>query len=223
MMDQTRLIEELTRLIQAWDRLMQVPGARPAYDVLAFLFGVSGAFWFLSRLMSYAALKIHDNLDHSLAVLFAVAYNAVLALLFASVMFYAILAEKGGSPSYLLYQFSGFVFLYVILGAAYADKDTGRVNEYGILGYAAGLIGYLILAVRREWASHPLVQTAHGVISWMLQGWTSRLMVAYALYEIGRRAWHAARESLARNQGRLHRLRRRFFFEDGLRLCKGES
>mgnify|MGYP001605868572 CR=1 FL=1 len=86
------LLPWVARVIAWHDGLMAIPAARAAMELLSFLIGLSSGFWLLSKVLGRAALLLHRLLDHSLAELFAVVYNIVLAVLYASVLVYAIIA-----------------------------------------------------------------------------------------------------------------------------------
>lgn len=211
-----------TQALLLWERYLAIPGVRPLYELVLFLTSVSGTFWLLCALMGYVALKIHDGLDRSLAVLFAVTYNVVLGLLFASVMFLAIMTEKGHTRSYFFYQAGGFVFVYLVLSSVYADRK-GKIDEYGILGFAGGLLAYLAFAVRPDLLGNRLTLTAYGSLQAMKQGLVGQVLAAWVVYQSGiyvaKHGWRALTDLLSP----VAALAKRFFFERASNMTLGES
>lgn len=207
-MSEEALLPHLTRAIQWWDRVMVVPGAAATKEVLRFLMALSSSFWFLSRLFGWAALRVHDTLDYSLAVLFAVFYNLALALLFASVMALAIYTEKHGSPAYWRYQAAGFVFVYFVLSMVYMDRE-GKLDDYGLLGYGAGLVCFLALILHPKWAANPVTAHTRAAMDWLSSGRPGRVVTAVFVYELGRRLLHVVINPLRRP---FQRLRFKIFF-----------
>ena len=108
-------------------------------------------------------------------------FAVLLALLFASVMFLAIMTEKGHTRSYFFYQAGGFVFIYIVLSSIYADRK-GKIDEYGILGFAGGLLAYLVFAVRPDLLGNALTLTAYGSLQAMKRGLLGRLVVHVGLF-----------------------------------------
>lgn len=199
--------------MRLWDAYMAVPGVKPAYEILLFLISISGSFWLLSRLFGWVALKIHDSLDRSLAVLFAVVYNIVLALLFSSVLYLGIMAEKGDTRSFMLYQVCGFVYVYILLGAVYADRRTGEIDEYGILGFIGGLVSYLAFAVHPALLGNRPTVLAYEALQAMKEGWVGRVVSAYFLYASLRYCAGLGWKGLLLLLAPFARVHRRFFFE----------
>lgn len=198
------------RLVTLWDRLMAVPGARPALEGCAFLLAVSGAFWFLSGLLGRAALALHDALDHSLAVLFAVSYNLALAVLFGAVMAAAVFRAGEGSALMLAYQAAGFLLVYLVLSAAYADAQ-GAVDEYAAAGYAAGLTAFLAGCVSTAWLSWPAVRQAEAWTVWAWSRWPGKAVAALSTLEGLLYAYGCARRKLFWKSVKVGG--RRFFFD----------
>jgi hypothetical protein len=182
MSHEAAVIDYLTSAIQLYDRLMAVPHVRTTVETLLFLSGTSGAFWFLSRVLGRVALAIHDSLDYSLAVLFAVSYNLALAVLFAGVMALAIFRRSAGSELLLGYQAAGFVFIYLVLSAAYSDHE-GKIDEYSVVGYFGGLAAFLLCCVHSQWLTHPAVARAHGVVNWIRFGWAGKVALALSVLQ----------------------------------------
>lgn len=160
-----KLVAFLTKMILLGDRIMAVPRVRPAVEALVFLITTSGAFWFMSRALSFFALKIYSILDHSLGVLFAVGYNALLAVMFSGVMALAIFKKTKGTDDVLAYQAAGFVFVYLALSAAYSDAQ-GVVDEYSSVGYVAGLLAYLGFCVHTSWLGAKWLDWAYDGLAW---------------------------------------------------------
>lgn len=207
-MNEEALIPYLTRAILWWDRVLALPGAAATKEVLRFLIAISSSFWFLSRVFGWAALQVHDNLDYSLAVLFAVFYNIALALLFASVMAAAIYSEKHGAPTYWRYQAGGFIVVYFVLSMVYMDRE-GKLDDYGLLGYAAGLVAFLVLILRPRWTLNPVTAHTRLAMDWLSQGWPGRIVTAIFVYELCRRALRVVINPLREP---FRRLRYKIFF-----------
>lgn len=170
-----RLVAHLARLIQWWDKVLEIPHVRPVLLGFLFLSATSGAFWFLSRLLGMVALRIHSSLDYSLAVLFAVFYNIALAVAFSGVMALAIFKRTAGTDDMLAYQAAGFVFIYLVLSAAYSDA-TGVVDEYALAGYVAGLISYLAFCIHSNLLSVPAVAKVYEGVDWAMSPGPQRVI-----------------------------------------------
>lgn len=173
----------LTAAVVWTDRVLAFPGVRPWADALLLLAGVSGAFWAVSRLFSRLALVVHDQLDRSLADLFAVVYNAFLAALYASVLARCVGAAASDR---LAFQGAGFVILYLTLNAAYSDGD-GAVDEHALPGWLAGLGGYLLLCARPAWTANPATLKTHAALGWLLRHGVGRWLTCLALALYGLR------------------------------------
>ena len=165
------------RGVELYQRLLAVPGVRPWKDMLTFLFGMSGGFWLLSKAAARVAVGIHHALDRSLADLFAVVYNLALAVLFSSVLVYAIYAERGGKDDFLAYQAAGFVLVYVVLSSVYAEK-SGKIGEYALPGYWAGLGAFLLFNVRSQYLRNPVTPRAYEWTAWAMRGWPAKATAA---------------------------------------------
>lgn len=170
-----KLVARLARLIQWWDKVLEIPHVRPVLQGFVFLSATSGAFWFLSRVFGVVALKIHSSLDYSLAVLFAVFYNIALAVAFSGVMAFSIFKRTAGTDDLLAYQAAGFVFIYLVLSAAYSDA-TGVVDEYALAGYVAGLASYLLFCVHTSFLNLPAVADAYKAVDWAMSPGPQRII-----------------------------------------------
>jgi len=192
------LVEPLTKAMLWWEHVMAMPGVRPAVQGVTFVSGTSGAFWFLSHVCGIAALKIHDALDYSLAVVFAVFYNAGLAVLFGGVMAAAVVKVSAGGEWLMAYEAAGFIFCYFVLGMAYLNKD-GKLDDYTVVGYFAGLITFVAGCVHASLLAHPVLATAHETVSFVLRHPLGKVVLAL----------FAAQGFLWRLQG----LRRKLYFK----------
>lgn len=178
------ILEPLVNQYFPWYRqAMASPAVKAAADLLVFLFGVSGAFWLLSKASSRVALGIQHALDRALADLFTVVYNIVLALLFSSVLVYAIYAERGGKDDFLGYQCAGFALVYIVLGSVYAEK-SGKISEYALPGYWAGLIGYLVFCVKSQYLRNPATPFVYEWVAWIMRGWPGKVIAIITLLRI---------------------------------------
>jgi hypothetical protein len=184
------LLPWLTRGVIWFDKAMAVPAVRSWFEILRELVGISGAFWLLSKFLGRAALLIHRLLDHSLAELFAVAYNLALAVLYSSVLVYAAIAERGGRSDFFAFQAAGFVMCYVVLGATYREP-SGRLSEYALPGYVGGLASYLFFCVKTKPLSNPVTPKLYEALTLFLRSGAARyvtlLAVAIAVVESLRR------------------------------------
>jgi len=179
----TALQPWLDRGAQAYARAMAVPGVRARKELLTFLLGMSGAFWLLSKAASRVAAGIHHALDRSLADLFAVVYNLALSVLFASVLVFAIYAERGGKDDFLAYQAAAFVLIYVVLGSVYAEK-SGKVSEYALPGYWGGLAAFLFFCLRSQYLRNPVTPRAYEWVSWAMRGWVGKAAAAFTALQL---------------------------------------
>jgi hypothetical protein len=187
MMGPAELAVWALRSLGLYQRLMAIPAVSAWAPVLGFLLGVSGAFFLVSKALSYVALFIHRMLDHSLAELFAVIYNIVLAILYSSVLVYSITAERAGRDDFLAHQAAGFVIAYIMLGSAFSEPD-GKISEYALPGYWAGLAVYLLFCVHSEFLSNPVTPRVYAWVAWAMRGWLGKAAVMVAMLRF---AWQA--------------------------------
>lgn len=111
---------------------------------------------------------LHDMVFEEFGELLAVLYNVVLAALFAAVLFLPALQVPG---ELLWRKACGFLFLYLSLGAAYADPATHEINPYGRPGYAAGLCAYLAFSAAPSLLDRPELVTFYLLLEWAANGW----------------------------------------------------
>ena len=130
------------------------------------LVSLSGSFWLLSKVFGLIALGVHKVLDHSLAELFAVAYNIGLAVLYSSVLVYASIRERGGKGDSFAFQAAGFVLVYLVLGATFSGHD-GHVDEHALPGYWTGVLSYLFFCIRTRYLINPVTPRAYLAVSWL--------------------------------------------------------
>jgi len=165
-MDLDALVPHMTRAILLWEHTLATPVLGPMIKAFMFLGGTSGSFWFLSHVLGVIATKIHDGLDYSLAVVFAVFYNAGLAVLFGGVMAAALIKTFAANEAFMAYEAGGFIFVYLVLGSAYLDSE-GRLNDYTIVGYFAGLAAFVACCVHQSLLAHPALADAHAAVHWV--------------------------------------------------------
>ncbi|MBI3552827.1 MAG: hypothetical protein HY077_09935 [Elusimicrobia bacterium] len=176
------LIPYLTQAILLWERVMADPSAGPAISALLFLTGMSGAFWFISKLLGILALQVHDILHEDFAALFALSYNTVLASLFGGVMGLAVF-RKGEGPFLLAWQAAGFVFVYMVLSANYANS-RGEVDPHTGGGYAGGIAAYFLVCLFPHWLSaHPVLVRAHEAVTWTVHSPAGKIMLAVSVIQ----------------------------------------
>jgi hypothetical protein len=161
------LVPPMTNAMLKWEHLMQVAGVRPVFQAVTFLSGTSGAFWFISHVCGLVAVKVHAWLDYSLAVVFAVFYNAGLAVLFGGVMAAAVVKVSAGGDWLMAYEAGGFIFTYFVLGMAYLSSE-GKLDDYTVVGYFAGLATFVAGCVHQSLLAHPALATAHETVSWIV-------------------------------------------------------
>lgn len=157
-----------------------VPEIKTVVDSFLFLSGTSAAFWLLSKAFGYLALGIHDALDESLAVLFAVTYNIVLAVLFATIIAYSVVMTGKGGGLFIWYKVAGFICVYVMLTVVYGDK-SGKVDEYGLLGFLGGLISYIYLLLKPALLRHPVANQGYDIVYFVMQSGIARVLTAVAI------------------------------------------
>ncbi len=196
-------VPAVTRLIEWRDAykvwVLVLRRRYPVVEIAFFLSALSGAFWFLSQIFSFAVLKVHDCLDDSLAALLAVGYNFTLGVAFSAVLALGIIREKGGTDYFLAYQAAGFAFTYLVLGAAYAER-TGEINEYAILGYAGGLVAYLAFCVHTQLLGSPWVGRAYEAVRFVIHGWPGKVASLFSIGQGALFAWHAVQRLARRSQ-----------------------
>jgi hypothetical protein len=197
------ILEPLVHQYFPWyAEAMKIPAVKATADLLVFLFGVSGAFWLLSKASSRVALGIQHALDRSLADLFTVVYNIVLALIFSSVLVYAIYAERGSKDDFLAYQCAGFALVYIVLSSVYSEK-SGKLSEYALPGYWAGVIGYLVFCVKSQYLRNPVTPFVYEWVAWIMRGWPGKVIAVLTLTQL---LWRGIRLVAAAVSNSLSRL-----------------
>jgi len=144
---------------------------------LLLLSSVSSIFWLLAKLSGAMMFLLHALLLDELGSLLAVFYNIILAVVFSAIIFLA--AFMDAAPGSLLWrEMGGFVFLYIALGAVYADRPTRQVNAYGWPGYAAGLAAYLLFAMKPLLLKRPELVAFYRLTEDLGTGWLGWLLTA---------------------------------------------
>jgi hypothetical protein len=179
----------IDRYLPWYREAMAVPQVRASVELLAFLLGVSGTFWLLTRALGRVALGVERVLDRALADLFTVVYNIALAVLFASVLVQGIYVERGGKDDFLAYQAAGFALVYIVLSSVYAEK-SGKIGEHALPGYWAGVLGYLIFCVKSQYLRNPVTPVVYGWVAFIMKGWPGK---AIALITLAQLLWRGLR------------------------------
>jgi hypothetical protein len=164
---------EALKAYQMAKAVYAIPEVKTVVDSFFILAGASGAFWLISKGLSRLALWVHDSLDFSLAVLFAVSYNIVLAVLYASVIAMLVAMDGKGGGTYLYYKIAGFIFVYFTLHVVYADRH-GKLDEYGLLGYIGGVSAYILFILKPKYLENPVTLPLYDVVYFIMKGWVGR-------------------------------------------------
>jgi len=160
--------------------LWRSPEVQEFLRPLLVLSSISGMFWLLARLAGLLMYLVHAILPDDLSGPLAVVYNMVLALGYATMMFYTALLGRW-HPSLMVREMSGFVFMYLMLGAAYTDRSTRRINRYAKHGFVLGLLAYLFFATIPSWMRHPALVEFHRILELLAQGGLGYVMTALTL------------------------------------------
>ena len=186
------LLPWLTRAVVWHDKIMAVPTVRSWVEIIQQIVGISGAFWLLSKALGRVALVIHRLLDHSLAELFAVAYNFALAVLYSSVLVYAAVTERGGQHDFLAFKAAGFVLCYLVLSATY-HEPSGHMSEYALPGFWGGLASYILFCARPRYLSNPVTPRLYQGIALFLRSGAARWVTLFAVAAALAQALHRLR------------------------------
>ena len=89
----------------------------------------------------------------------------------------AVFRRAKGTDDMLAYQAAGFVWVYLVLSAAYSDA-TGVVDEYSAVGYVAGLVAYLGCCVHSSWLNSRALEYVYGGVGWALSPGPQRYLGA---------------------------------------------
>lgn len=135
----------MEQLIPALQELWRTPECRRLVDIVVWLSAVSAGFWLLAKLMG-AVVEVFSGLFfEELWTALATVYNVVLAVFFSATLFAA--ASRGVEAGELYVRRGvGFVIVYLVLSASYADPREGVIDEHARPGWAMGLLSYLFFA-----------------------------------------------------------------------------
>lgn len=180
--------ELIPQLLAIW----RSPQFQALVDVFVWLCSVNGGFWILARasgaLINVFSEIVWEPLWSALAVL----YNLALAAVFSAVI--AASATYGAPAEDLLWRkMCGFVMLYLALSASYMDTKTGEIEEHAKVGFAVGLLAYLIFAAVPGLVRSPDLLDSISLMKAVADSWLGRAMAAAVVAGI---AWRIATRGL---------------------------
>jgi hypothetical protein len=179
----------VTELIAAGQELWRTPECRRFVASAAWLSAVSAGFWLLAKLVG-AILEVFSELFfEELWDALATIYNVVLAVLFSATLFAA--ASRGAEAGELfLRRAIGFVIVYLVLSASYADPREGDIDEHARPGWAMGLVSYFFFAAVPSLTAQPRLYELIDLVKAVSDSWVgaaSASLVALTLaYRFGR-------------------------------------
>ena len=83
----------------------------------------------------------------------------------------------------------GFVLVYLMLSALYSEP-SGRISEYALPGFWAGLASYLFFCLRTQYLVNPVTPQAYAAVAWVMRGPAGRFVL---LFGVAQAIIHAAR------------------------------
>lgn len=175
--------------VAALQELWRTPECRRLAATAGWLSAVSAGFWLLAKLVG-AMLEVFSELFfEELWDALATVYNVVLAVLFSATLFAA--ASRGAQAGELyLRRAIGFVILYLVLGASYADPREGDIDEHARPGWAMGLVSYFFFAAVPSLTDQPRLYGLIDLVKAVADSWVgaaSTALVALTLaYRFGR-------------------------------------
>ncbi|MBI3506850.1 MAG: hypothetical protein HY059_18585 [Proteobacteria bacterium] len=142
----------------------------------------------MSSALGYVAAAIHDALWDELSQFFAVLYNLVLAVLFASVILTGVLDLGRRTQAPYLFLAIGFAFVYAILKIMYTDDVHKHINDYAILGFLGGLATYIVGSAAPRLVANPVTTPLYRATVWISDSWIGAAMSLYATFRLARLA-----------------------------------
>jgi hypothetical protein len=184
----------MEQLLPAALELWRSPECRRVVSIVAWLSAVSGGFWLLAKVMGAIVELFSELFFEELWAAFATLYNIVLAVFFSATLFAA--ASRGaGSGELYLRRGCGLVLLYLVLSAAYADRDEGYIDEHARPGWVMGLVSYIFFAAVPVLTEQPRLYELIDLMKMVADSWVGKasaalvsLALAYRLARGGMRA-----------------------------------
>jgi hypothetical protein len=179
----------MTEFIAAASELWRTPECRRFVASAAWLSAVSAGFWLLAKLVG-AILEVFSELFfEELWDALATVYNVVLAVLFSATIFAA--ASRGAEAGELyLRRAIGFVIVYLVLSASYADPQEGEIAEHARPGWAMGLVSYFFFAAVPSLTAQPRLYELIDLVKAVSDSWvgaaSAALVTLTLLYRFGR-------------------------------------
>lgn len=187
----------LPALLELW----RSPECRRLVEVVAWLSAVSAGFWLLAKLMGAVVELFSELFFEELWAALATVYNVVLAVCFSAALFAA--ASRGAEDAGELYlrRAIGFVIVYLVLSASYADPKDGVIDEHARPGWAMGLVSYFFFAAVPRLTEQPRLYALIDLTKVVSDSWVgaaSAALVALTLsYRFARYGLRAMFKTLA--------------------------
>ena len=163
--------------LQPWLELWRRPEVVEAKAFFVQLGGISGGYWLISSFLGHTAEAIHDRLIHELAILFAISYNILLAVVYSMVMALPVFLYGDGT---FWRKAVGFIVVYIALKGVYVDEHAEEADDYSVWGLVMGLWAFLSFAVFPEPLRNPLTEKVYSVASGIAASWVGTATTAFA-------------------------------------------
>ena len=179
----------MDELAEKLGRLSADPDFQRFTGVVVWLSAINGGFWLLAR--AGHLLDLFSELFwEELWGVFAIIYNAALAVFFAAIIFVA--AAHGAPPKDLFWREAcGFVILYFSLSAAYLNTKTYELDEFTRPGFMLGLAAFVLFAAFPRLAlERPRLLDLIAIMKDLQDSWIGFAATALVTARIGWRVTH---------------------------------
>lgn len=167
-------------LLELW----RSPECRRLAGIVSWLSAVSAGFWLLAKLMGAVVEVFSELFFEELWTALATVYNVVLAVFFSATLFAAASRGAEGDGELHLRRGIGFIIVYLVLSASYADPKEGVIDEHARPGWAMGLVSYLFFAAVPRLTDQPRLYALIDLTKTVSESWVglaSTALVALTL------------------------------------------
>lgn len=194
----------MEQLLPALQELWRSPECRRLAGAAAWLSAVSAGFWLLAKLMGAVVEVFSELFFEELWAALATVYNVALALFFSATLFAAASRGMEAGGELYLRRAIGFVIVYLVLSASYADPKEGVIDEHARPGWAMGLLSYFFFAAVPRLTDQPRLYALIDLMKAVSDSWVGAAsaalvstLLAYRLARGGLRAlFHTLAPSL---------------------------
>jgi len=157
------------------------PGFHSAASYVWPLLALSGCFWMASWVLRHVSSAFKKA---AVRRIFVVLYTVVLAVPFCSLIALFMILHVPRGWVLLTREAWGVVFVYIVMGAAYADPATRKLREFCRPAYIVGMAAYLSFVFFPWLLINPATLSFHDSVMPVAQGWIGGLFFVLSLLQV---------------------------------------